>query len=107
MDKTDRIVGGCLGIVILAVVSIIMEGLVLSVVWNWFMPLIFGLPELTLIQALVVSLVIGYLTKATVPEKEGKSKDLTVALIEGIMMVVLRPLVFLAIAFVFKWLMGV
>lgn len=53
----------CLSIVVLGtlliVAGILVDGFILSVVWNWFMPLIFGLPELTIVESLAVSLVAG------------------------------------------------
>lgn len=40
----------------------IIRGLVLQALWGWFIVTTFGLPELSLVEALGLSLVVGFLT---------------------------------------------
>ena len=50
------------GLILLFVVSAIVKGYVLSLLWAWFVvPL--GVPTLTVVQAIGVSLTVGFLTK--------------------------------------------
>lgn len=44
------------------VVLTILRGLVLQALWGWFMVTTFGLPTLTLVEALGLSLVVSFLT---------------------------------------------
>lgn len=43
--------------------SSILNGWVLSILWGWFLVPIFGLPPLSIPQAIGVYLVVGFLTK--------------------------------------------
>jgi len=38
------------------------EGLVLKVLWNWFIPTLFGGPQMTIPYALGISLIVGLMT---------------------------------------------
>ena len=50
------------GAIVSIAVGAIWKGFVLSVLWRWFMVPIFGLPELSLVVAIGVGLVISFLT---------------------------------------------
>ena len=60
--KSDNQFESCLGIFVsvsaLLVLSSVLNGWALSSVWNWFIPTIFGLPVLTLWQAVGVGMVL-------------------------------------------------
>lgn len=47
----------------LIILGTVLNGWVLTILWGWFMVPIFNLPALTLVPAMGVALVIGYLTK--------------------------------------------
>lgn len=53
--------------------SCILNGAVLKLIWGWFMLPIFGLPTLSLTQAIGVSLVIGFMTHLR-PDQKGHGK---------------------------------
>lgn len=60
-----------LGFLSLMVVLTIIGGWVLSVMWNWFIPVIFhGAPYLTVSQAIGVSLVVSAFMRPEKPRKE-------------------------------------
>ena len=50
------ILGGFVGIVALMVLSTLFRGYALSVLWGWFMVPTLGLPHLSVVQALGISL---------------------------------------------------
>lgn len=50
------------GMALFVVCSALLNGFALSVIWGWFMPGIFGLPELRLVEAIGVALIVSYLT---------------------------------------------
>jgi putative Mn2+ efflux pump MntP len=69
----------------------VLNGWVLTILWNWFIIPVFHLPQLTIVQAIGVVMVIGYLTKEVDINKEEKGtpkerlwKSLGVASIETI-----------------------
>lgn len=45
----------CLGAIAFAFVTTFIAAIPLMLLWNWLMPLIFGLPQLTFVEALGVS----------------------------------------------------
>lgn len=95
---------GCLTLPIIMLIAVVWGGWVLSVVWNWFMPAIFGLPYLTVVEAMAVSLIVSWLAKATVPSKEGR--DVWVAYGELIGTAILAPAFVLIVAYILKFFMG-
>jgi hypothetical protein len=56
------IVSAAVFLIIVIGVRAIMNGFVLSVLWNWFMVPIFTLPELTIISAIGLTMVISWMT---------------------------------------------
>ena len=58
------------------IVSSILNGYVLSVLWGWFMVPTFGLPDLSVAAAVGISLIVRYLTdqhKSSEPKNEGET----------------------------------
>jgi hypothetical protein len=107
-DKELRGLGillGCASFPVVLLISTLWGGWVLSVVWNWFMPQIFGLPTLTLIQAIAASLIIGWLAKARVPP-DTKEKDALKALVEAYTRAFMEPAWVLAFAWIIQHFMG-
>lgn len=58
--------------VIMVVLISIWNGFVISVIWNWFMPKIFGLVQLSIAQAIGIALMTSVLVSGT---GKGKSDD--------------------------------
>lgn len=50
------------GFLLLVAGSALLNGFALSVIWNWFVPGIFGLPELRIVEAMGIALIVAYLT---------------------------------------------
>jgi hypothetical protein len=88
---------GFLEFVLSVTVRCIEDGVVISVVWNWFMPQIFKLPYLNASAALALSLVISLLTPKNYKvykDDSEKYAELTVSF--------LFPLIVLVIAWIVK-----
>jgi hypothetical protein len=99
MTKFLAIVGGCgIGVVIGVVfggVAAIINGWVLSLLWLWFIVGIFGLPALSIPQAIGISLIVGFLTPQAIsstklPKKEDGTTDYVPAITA-----LLRPFIML------------
>ena len=60
-----------LGGVGLFILGSILRGWVLSILWGWFVVPVFSLPNLTVVQAIGISLIIGFLTY----QSDAKSND--------------------------------
>ncbi len=74
MKTTNDQIFGCIGVmisvVLVSVVGAIINGWALSTLWGWFIVPVFDLPILTIIQAIGISLILGYITS-----KEPKHSD--------------------------------
>ena len=57
------------------VIGICWRGLITSITWNWFMPVIFGLPHVTFWQAVGLNVVAAGLIWAIKPSKDNMSKE--------------------------------
>ena len=56
------VLGGTVAFVTLMVLSSIFNGYALSVLWGWFVVPIFGAPRLSIVPAIGIAMVVGYLT---------------------------------------------
>ena len=76
MDGISKgLVVGCGTLVVSAGVIVglaIVDGWVLSILWDWFVVSLFGLQSLSIPQAIGFSLVVGYLTHQTMPNQKNK-----------------------------------
>lgn len=96
----------CLGLsasfVALIVVSVVAEGWALSVIWNWFMPSLFGVTGLSVFQAMGVGLVIRSITgkSSTSSSSSNKSDNKTIgeAFVEGFVIAISAPITTVAFA---------
>tara|TARA_S200002703_G_scaffold147192_2_gene142822 strand:+ start:512 stop:829 length:318 start_codon:yes stop_codon:yes gene_type:complete len=74
------IISPTLGIVFISAIMFFVVGMVLSIplclLWNWLMPLIFGLPKLSLLQTFGLSILISLLAprKIDLGKKEKPNK---------------------------------
>ena len=94
---------GCLSLPFVLIIAVVWGGWVLSVVWNWFMPAIFGLPYLSIVEAMAVSLIVSWLAKAAVPSKEGEGVWLAYGKLIGT--AALAPAYVLVIGYILKLFM--
>lgn len=86
MEKEKDILLACFGsisfVVIFTVISVLVNGWVISLLWLWFIVPLFHLPSITILQAFGLALIIGRLTKFDVdvraPERSTIDKILHV-----------------------------
>lgn len=82
---------GCIGAIVLWLASVILRGWALSVLWGWFIVETFNAPTLTIVPAIGLSLVVGFLTQGKVEtqsKKTGKSvwEDLFIQLFVSLLL---------------------
>src|SRR5688572_29285692 len=79
------------GIPLLLLVSAVLNGLALSVMWGWFIVPTFSLPQITIVQAIGIGMVVGFLTHQDI-DCEPKKEDTNEKLSKAVAHVILRPL---------------
>ena len=90
--------GACvgLGMVVvflgLFVFEFLWYGYALSLLWAWFIAPIFGLPALTITQALGVAIVVGLLTHQAMPNDSNAHTTAIDKLIPAVITLIFRPL---------------
>jgi hypothetical protein len=96
----------CLGMIVSLVVlvawGVVMNGWALSLVWNWFIPPLFGLTTLTMAQAMGVSTVFTLFvgSKSNSDSKSKKDRSVGELVLEGFIVATLGPLFVVAFAWV-------
>ena len=93
-------IGAGVALLAVIVVSSIMNGLVLSILWSWFVTPVFDLPVLTIVQAIGIGLVVTMLTYHKSESKEGK--DTTELIAEIVSAAVFQPLFYLFFGWVVR-----
>ena len=84
------ILGGAVGIFALLVISSLLRGFVLVKIWGWFIVPLFHLPVLTLLPAIGLALVVGFMTYQYQYSKDERSAGEKV--FESIFLTFLYPL---------------
>ncbi len=84
--------GGIIGISLLIALSSIFNGYTLSILWEWFIVPVFGLPQLSVAPAIGIALVIGYLTHQSNPDVEEKERETSEKVARVIATSIVRPL---------------
>lgn len=84
------ILGGFVGVVALLVVSALLRGYVLSILWGWFMVPTLGLPQLSVVQAIGIAIVVSFLTHQ-VNDYEEKERTGGEKITRAVAMAVLIP----------------
>lgn len=95
MNKNiDEILYGCVGIVVLGVVLIIagtlLSGWALSVIWAWYAVPVFGLPVLSVKNAILLAAFIGYFTPMELNKDNDETKNQK--LLNGIATILFKPI---------------
>ena len=67
-----------LGLIALMIVAYLVNGVALKLLWSWFMVPTLGLPVISLVQAIGIGIVIGFLTQQHIPRNEDEKKELLV-----------------------------
>lgn len=77
--KTEDKFTSCLGWIIAfglaGIVSVFVDGWALSTIWNWFIPPIFNLVNLSLMQAVGVAMVFSLFTRTNQLHNSDESKE--------------------------------
>lgn len=87
------IVGGSFAVGLLAVVMVFNAWAIMTV-WNWHMVHV-GLPVITMIDAMVIAILVGYITQSALGKQEEKKPSMTEAAI-----IMCRPILVVAAAWV-------
>ena len=101
-NKFSSCVGWIVSYVVLAVLGVYMDGWALSTIWNWFIPPIFGLVSLTLMQSVGVAMVFSLFTRTNFLKNADTRKQTSLEkFVETAIVAVFTPLFSVAIAWVF------
>jgi len=96
-----QVVLALLAIPVIIVVSAIANGFVLTKLWSWFIVPVFELPALSLVPAIGLGMVIGFLTyQYTNSDSKKEDKSLVEALIASTLTAIFRP----AMVLLFGWI---
>lgn len=103
-DNDSKIIAGCfaatliLGLYVVLLVYFTWAGaVVFTNLWAWFIVPLFDVPELTLIQAAGLALVVGYLTRNY---NTAKGEDDTKKVVTNTVMLMLSPWLTLLIGYI-------
>ncbi len=88
-----------LGMPTFLALTAILNGYVLSILWRWFLVPTLDLPAISIVQAIGISLVIGYLTDHSSGKSDDRKSD---NLIANIFTISLKPLMALFIGWIVK-----
>lgn len=81
------------------VVGYAVNGFVFSKLWQWFIITIFDLPPITVMQAIGISMVVGFLTYTQPPESSGKGP------LENLIVAFFKLLFTALFALLFGWIL--
>lgn len=84
--------GGCLAILLLVVLGTLFNGVALMFLWGWFMVVPFGLPALSLGQAIGLSTIVSFITYQYV-DSDKKDEETSAKLLRLVAIMIGRPLV--------------
>lgn len=109
-EISDNKLASCLGFLVIAigavVYSTLVSGLVLAVLWGWFIVPIFKLPELTTVQAIGVGYVVSYLTqRLDMSSNKGEEESVGLKLGKLFAAATGKAIIFLAFGYIIKSLM--
>lgn len=92
-----------IGVMALAIPATILRGWVLSYLWIWFVVPIFGLPVISIVEAIAVSFIIGFLTHGSTGYDW--SKDTQEKFVQILSVWFISPFLFLGIGWIIKGFM--
>lgn len=88
-----KYIGYIASTIAIIVYSTVMNGWALSKLWSWFVVETFGLPILSIPEAIGLAMIASYLTHQTDLGKNRSDKSFGEILVEGAMFATARPLV--------------
>lgn len=65
-----------LGLTLVTVVIYLLHGVSLQLLWRWFVSPTFGLPAISLVQAIGIGIIVDLLTKQHIPRDKDAQKEL-------------------------------
>lgn len=77
---------------LLMFVGAILNGWALSVLWGWFVAPVFGIPELSILQAIGFGLIVSYMTREPDSSKSKDKDDDSHPVITMMIVTALRPI---------------
>ena len=83
------------------VVSAIMNGLALSILWDWFVVPLFDVVRLSIPQAIGLAMIVSFLTYRSGATEKVQGKNW--ALLSAMLIAFLHPVLVVAIAWVVTW----
>ena len=84
--------GGCLALIIVLILGTIFNGWALMLLWGWFVVIPFGLPALSLGQALGLSMVVSFMTYQYIDCQPDKDQSGTEKVLTAVAYSIFRPL---------------
>lgn len=96
-----KIIGLSTSFILLVFTSSILSGYVLSIFWAWFVSPIFGIENISIPEAIGISLIISYLTRQT-NQCAKEDKELNERIIELFATALAKPLAALAMGWIIK-----
>jgi len=108
--KDNELGLACVGIGVLVSIALVggtlMNGWVLSILWGWFVVPLFGVSQISLLQAIGLTAIINMLKSTKVnTDKKSSSKGATEAIISAFVIVFVGPLVSLLFGWIIYSLM--
>lgn len=104
MNNNLGILLGCIGVaavgVLLVVVSAILNGFVISVMWTWFVVPVFRLPALSVVQSIGLAMIVSVFIKDSIASGKNNGDSASDIAVKVIVRVVVSPLLTLFIAWV-------
>ena len=94
------VLGLLLGVAGLIVVSSLLNGYVLSVVWGWFFVPVLNLPPISVLQAIGIAMVVSFLTYHDSGKKSSEQETATL-----VAMIFVRPFITLFFGWILHSLM--
>lgn len=102
MSEQERKLIGYLGqvalFILLLVSSSLINGYTICTLWAWFAVPTFGLPSLTIAQALGLSLTVSYFS---IQQTEKTEAGFTEKLIKAMTQIILKPAIFLSLGWIY------
>lgn len=86
-------------VILLGIPITILHGWILSLLWKWFFVPIFALPELRLIEAIGIMIVIGFIRHRAVWSRE---EDRQAIALHGVIDSLIAPFIFLAFGWIVR-----
>lgn len=95
-----KIIGYILARIVIMVYAAMMDGLAISKLWSWFIVTTFGLPALTITEAIGLAMVVIYIT--TKPDDKNNEDTYFEKLFKGAVIATIKPLFAIGIGAIVK-----